>query len=141
MIAENMEQLQEQLLEYMREAMNAVAAEASQDMYDATDYFYAAGPGEYVRTYALGSTPMVSELRTGNHSVEFDAYLDRSYVYPSGKKPTMKDVLKLANEGVTSSSVGKLRPTVGRQGFWEKAERDMERDLRKIMGKYFKSSK
>lgn len=141
MIAENMEQLNQQLLEYMKEAMSAVAIEASQDMYDATDYFYSVDPVEYVRTYALGRTPRTSDIRTGPRSVEFDAYLDRSYVYTSGKKPTMKDVLKLANEGVTTSSVGRLRPAVGRQGFWEKAENDMERDLKKIMGKYFKSSK
>ena len=49
----------------------------------------------------------------------------------------MEDVLKLANNGITNSSVGKLRKTVGKQGFWEEAEKKIEKDLDDTLSSFF----
>lgn len=138
MVANNMKQLEQMILREMRTAMNVASKKMLADMYDETEGFYTGKePAMYERTGALGDSPRVTTPTVGVNSVEFDAYLDTSHQYTTGKNPTMLDVLNLANDGITSSSVGKLRPTVGRKEFWQRAEEKMEKTFDEIMRSFF----
>ena len=138
MVANNMKQLEQMILREMRTAMNVASKKMLADMYDETEGFYTGKePVMYERTGALGDSPRVTAPTIGVNSVEFDAYLDTSHQYTTGKNPTMLDVLNLANDGITSSSVGKLRPTVGRKEFWQRAEEKMEKTFDETMRSFF----
>ena len=138
MVANNMKQLEQMILREMRTAMNVASKKMLADMYDETEGFYTGKePVMYERTGALGDSPRVTAPTSGVNSVEFDAYLDTSHQYTTGKNPTMLDVLNLANDGITSSSVGKLRPTVGRKEFWQRAEEKMEKTFDETMRSFF----
>lgn len=138
MDASSFEELKRQLLDEMTKAMSEVATLADEDMINATDYFYAGGsPKMYHRTGMLDTTPSLTDIKRMGNMITFDAYLDQNYAYSTGLKPSMGDVLNLANDGKTNSSVGKLRSTVGNQHFWEKAEDDISRNLNKVMTRHF----
>ena len=47
----------------------------------------------------------------------------------------MDKVLDLANYGIPWASY--VNPTVGKKGFWERAEKKIEKDLEDTMGKFF----
>lgn len=138
MAAKNIKELNAMLQKELRKAMNVVSEKTLEDMYEETGEFYTQGePKMYVRTGALGDTPRTTSLSSTNNSVSFEAYLDEKHQYTTGKNPSMKDVLKLANNGITNSSVGKLRKTVGKQGFWEEAEKKIEKDLDNTLSSFF----
>jgi hypothetical protein len=138
MKTKNMNQLNQMLLRQAQKAMNVVSEKTLSDMYEETADFYTGGePDKYIRTGALGDTPKTSPLNTVGNEVSFNAYLDTNHTYTTGKNPTMLDVLNLANNGITSSSVGNLRPTVGKKEFWERAEEKIEEDLKNTMGAFF----
>jgi len=129
------EELEKAILRNMRNAMKAVEAKALADMYDETGDFYTGGePKQYVRTGALGDTPRTDGVKVNGNSVSFKAYLDDTHQYTTGKKPSMEQVLTLADKG----SYPGLRPTVGNTGFWERAERKIEKDLNETMKAAFK---
>lgn len=143
MVAKNMAQLNNMLMNHTKKAINVVSNKVLADMYDEVAKFYTKGePVMYERTGALGNIPKVTasaETTNANGgSVSFKAYLDTSTRYTSGKKPTMEDVLNLVNYGITQSSVGALRKTVGQGAFWEKSEEKMEKNLNETMRKFFK---
>jgi hypothetical protein len=139
MVARNRQQLEAMLRTKLEMAMNEVAHESLLNMQDATQWFYDGGtPVKYVRTGALGRTPKVTPITSGGNEVSFKAYLDQSGAYNTGKNPTMLDVLNLANYGITGSSVGKLRPTVGARGFWELAEVTIHESLDRTLSRYFR---
>lgn len=94
----------------------------------------------YQRTGALGNTPKTSDLMDGGDVISFEAYLDTGHRYSTGARPSMLQVLKLANDGIpfTTSSGRLAKPTVGRSGFWEDAEKRVEKDLYNTMKRYFK---
>ena len=139
MVARNMQQLEAMLRTKLEMAMNEVAHESLLNMQDATQWFYDGGkPIKYERTGALGRTPKVTPITSGGKEVSFKAYLDQSGAYSTGKNPTMLDVLNLANYGVTGSSVGNLRPTVGARGFWELAEVTIHESLDRTLSRYFR---
>lgn len=138
MIAKNMAELEKMLMKEMRKSMNVASDKMLADMYEETEGFYSgSNPKQYERTGALGDTPKVTSLSQNENEVEFTAYLDQDYKYSTGKKPSMKDVLHLANEGVTNSSVGYLRDTVGKKGFWERAKNKMEKTFNDTMRRFF----
>jgi hypothetical protein len=130
------------ILKEMSAALEDASEIALADMQEATDYFYAGGvPKLYKRTGALGETPTVTDVRrAGSDAVAFDAYLNEQSSYLSGARPTMGDVLLLADQGVpfTTPSGASARPTVGNKGFWKKAKDEMKKSLRKTMKVHFK---
>lgn len=137
--ASNMDELNAMLISEMRKAMNLASNQMLPDMYGETYKFYTKGkPKEYERTGALGDTPKVSPLTTMGNIVYFDAYLDTTHQYTTGKNPNMLDVLNLANSGITKSSVGYLRPTLGKKGFWEAAEKKIDKVFNRTMRKFFR---
>jgi len=107
-------------------------------MYEETAGFYTKGkPKKYVRTGALGDTPRTTAIATNGSSIYFTAYLDQSHQYTTGKRPTMGAVLDVANNhGMSSTYI--LRPPLGRQGFWERAEKKIEKTFNKTMRSFFK---
>ena len=138
MTVTNMKQLEQALLKEVRKAMKVASDKAEADMFEETGRFYTKDdPKVYQRTGALGDTPKTTAISCSGNEVSFEAYLDDSQRYTTGKNPTMTDVLNLANSGITSSSVGKLRPTVGEEGFWDRAKEKMKKDCEETMGKFF----
>lgn len=135
--------IRQAILKDMQKAMRIISDKALADMYEETADYYTGGEpipadeGGYVRTGALGDTPRTTALSTGGNEVSFNAYLDTNYVYSTGKNPTMTDVLNLADKGQTSSSVGKLRKTVGKKYFWKRAKDKIEKDIDKTMRDFF----
>ena len=138
------DKIRKQILNDVRKAVNVISEKALADMYEETADYYTGGEpvsaeqGGYVRTGALGDTPKTTALTVGDKEVSFDAYLDTNYRYTSGKRPTMTDVLNLADKGQNSSSVGYLRATVGKRNFWERAQEKIEKDMDNTMRSFFK---
>ena len=139
MIAKNMRELEQMLIEEMALTMLATSKDVLKDMRSETSGYYdGSTPKVYVRTHALENTPHTSPIRREGKALTFDAYLDDTHNnYTSGKQPTMLDVLNLANDGVTNSSVGYLRPTIGNRHFWERALAKMEKTFDKNMRNTF----
>lgn len=139
MIANNMSELNAMLMKELVKAMNITSDKMLEDMYDETGKFYTKGhPKMYQRTGALGDTPRITAVTTGVNSASFEAYLDETHGYTTGKTPSMHDVLELANYGNTNSSVGYLRPALGSKGFWEKSEKKMEKTFGRTLRQFFK---
>lgn len=134
MSATNMASLEQMLLRAMQNTMKSVEAKALADMYEETGKFYTGGePKVYQRTGALANTPRTTSPVSSGKSVEFTAYLDQSGGYSTGKRPSMSQVLTLAETG---SSPG-LRPAVGQKGFWDRATQKIEQDLYEAMSAAF----
>ena len=94
-------------------------------------------------------TAHTTSIKNRGGEVTFDAYLDQTHEYTTGDEPTMDKVLELANYGtpwitktysVNGRTVGgnPAKPTVGKKGFWERAEKKIEKDLKKTMRAFFK---
>ena len=138
-VAKNMDELNAMLMKETQKSMNVASEQMLADMYGETYKFYTKGkPKSYERTGALGDTPSTTAPIVTANTVSFEAYLDTSHQYTTGKNPNMLDVLKLANSGITKSSVGYLRPTLGKKGFWEASEKKMEKTLNRTFRKFFK---
>lgn len=140
MTAKNMKELEQMLLKEMRKAMNVASERMLADMYDETGGFYKQGnPKMYQRTGALGDTPKTTAVSSSGNVVSFKAYLDTSGGYTTGDNPSMTQVLDLANYGKpwTTKSGNPARATLGKKGFWERAEKKMQRTLDRTMRQFF----
>lgn len=140
MTAKNMKELEQMLLKEMRKAMNVASERMLADMYDETGSFYTQGnPKMYQRTGALGDTPKTTAVSSSGNVVSFKAYLDTSGSYTTGDNPSMTQVLDLANYGKpwTTKSGSPARATLGKKGFWERAEKKMQRTLDRTMRQFF----
>lgn len=141
MTAKNMKELEQIMLKEMKKAMSVASEKMLADMHDETGRFYTKGqPKMYKRTGALGDTPKTTAPSESNNAVSFEAYLETSYDYSTGSKPSMTQVLNLANYGIpfTTNSGHSARPTLGNKGFWERSEKKMEKTLNRTMKKFFK---
>lgn len=123
--------------------MHEASQEAKKDMDSEMDNFYTSKkPKVYKRTGEMKKTPKVTPITTQitspvSGSVSFEASLETSHRYTSGKNPTMTQVLEVA-ENHKKASYYKLRPPVGRQGFWKRSEEEIEKDLNRAFRKRFK---
>lgn len=141
MQANNMKELETILRKEMEKAMRITSDKVLADMYEETYGFYTgSNPKQYQRTGALGDTPKTTAISSSGDSVSFQAYLDTSGGYTSGDKPSMTQVLHLANYGTpwTTASGAPARQTVGKKGFWERAEQKMQKELDSTMGAFFR---
>lgn len=130
----SMEELRKAMLHEAEKAMRVASEKILAEMHHETGDFYTGGEPEiYERTGALGDTPKTTAITQSGDSVSFDAYLDQSHTYTTGKNPTMHDVLILTNNG----SFPGLHPAVGKTGFWDRAEDKMQDILDDVMGKTF----
>lgn len=137
-VARNMKELEQMIMKEAEKALRATSDRALADMQEETSGYYTEEPPKmYVRTGALGDTPRTTPITRRGLSVFFDAYLDLEHRYTTGKKPTMLDVLKLTNNLIQKSSVGRLRLALGEPGYWEEAEKKMEESFKKEMKKSF----
>jgi hypothetical protein len=137
-VVRNEAELRTALMSEIRKAMTVVNEKALADMEEETWGFYSGTePKIYERTGALGDTPRTTALQISGNSVSFRAFLDMNHRYTTGKYPTMRDVLNLANYGTTNSSVGYLRRNVGHPGFWERANTKMYRSFNDTLSRFF----
>lgn len=139
MAANNLAELEKELNKELRKSMIEAKNKALADMEEETSDYYEGTDPTYVRTYALRDTPKTSDLSIKNNDISFNAYLDQTHQYTTGDNPTMAKVLNLANYGKPwkTASGALARQTVGKKGFWERAENKMEKSLDDIISKNF----
>lgn len=138
MVATNMKQLENMLKKHTRKALTVASSRIEADMYDATGWFYTKGkPKKYKRTGALGDTPRITAISVKGDTLTFNAYLDQTHQYTTGKWPTMASVLDVANDHSLASTYN-LNPPLGRQHFWERAEKNIEKTFNKTMRSFFR---
>ena len=137
MVITNDKQLLAALTKDIKKALSVVAAKVEADMYEETGDFYTkAEPKVYQRTGALGDTPKTTAISVNGNSVSFEAYLDTAHRYTTGKHPSMSAVLDVANDH-SLASTHKLRPPVGKEGFWDRAEDKIAETLDTTMKSFF----
>lgn len=142
MVAKTKKELEQMILKDIKKAMQDTAKAALSDMkYQINDYYAGSNPKQYVRTYHLKKTPKVSKPESNGKLVQIKAYLDKNYDYTTGKQPSMTDVLELTNYHINWSSVGWLRNSIGKMGYWERAKEDIQKDFSKSLQKYFAKTK
>ena len=141
MVAHNTKQLEAMLEKELRRAMKKASEQALKDMKEETaDYYDGTEPSLYVRTHALERTPKRTPIESDGDTMYFEAYLNQQHHYTSGDRPYMGQVLDLANYGkpwVTASG-NPARPTVGKKGFWERAEKKVKKSFERIIKDQFK---
>ena len=138
--ARNSAELRKMLEQAAQKAMRVVQKKVEADMYEETGDFYTGGePKMYQRTGALGDTQRTTAIGKTGDGFEFKAYLDQSHQYTTGDDPSMAQVLDLANYGIPWTTKGgrPAKATVGKKGFWERAEERMEKTLNDTMGQVF----
>ena len=141
MTATNMNQLKQMIMKKVQKAMVVSQEKMLADMYDETGNFYTGRePKVYKRTGALGDTPRITTITTNSNSVSFEAYLDQKHQYTTGSNPNMLQVLRLANSKVPFYTKGghMARATVGRKGFWERANKKMKKSFNNTMRRFFR---
>lgn len=133
-VVRSIAELEKAIMRDMENAMKSVEAYALADLYEATGKFYGGGePKMYVRTGALANTPMTTKPARSGHIISFEAKLNDSGGYSTGKSPSMGAVLKLTNDGKYPG----LRPAVGTTHYWQDAEMNIEEDLNKVFSRAF----
>lgn len=138
MTVKNSAELEKALKQQLKKAMSVGSKKVLADMYESAGSFYTGGePVLYERTGALGDTPETTDVTVDGDTVSFKAYFDDAGGYSTGKNPTMHDVLDLANYGITNSSVGNLRRTVGKSGFVEEADKKIEQTMDSVLSQFF----
>ena len=132
--AHNDDELARLIMQDIQSAVQETEVKAVEDMKIGMEYFYSGGPPRvYKRTERLKHTPRTSQLRVTKTRAQFDAYLEDSGSYTTGKHPSMAQVLDLTETG---SSPG-LRPAVGNTGYWELTCDLIENDFDRAMQQYF----
>lgn len=130
MVANNMTELNNMLMNQLISAMNDASVVMYMDTQKEVDKFYSRGnPKQYVRTGTLGNTPDASPLSVGGNQVSFKVFLDKSHGYRTGTF-SMSDVLTNA-EAHTAGILGKPK-------FWANSEKRMEKTFEKTIKKYFR---
>lgn len=140
-IARNMEELEQQILNEMRKAMNETLAKSGSILIKETARFYTVGnPKIYERTYELGRTPRTTPVYQDGKTLMFEAYLDTDYQYKTGSRPYMEEVLSLANDGVQfpTKNYFPARPTLGKSKFWQRSEKEIQKTFIANMRQYFR---
>lgn len=139
--ARNMNQVNQLLMKKIQQAMKEVQQNALSDMQKETARFYeGTQPTSYHRTGALGQTPRVSDLTSSKSStggkVSFNAYLDDTHQYTTGRQPTMRTILTMANQGGSMKNPP-MAALDGNPGFWDRSKEEIERELKQTMTRYF----
>lgn len=148
MIIRNSAELTHALTQEIAKAMNELADESREIVDRELAGYYTGSPKMYQRTGHLAQDGDVTPP-SGTTEQSFLARLKNDYSYPSitytypdggqttSKSPTMGDILKLTNDGQTSSSVGKLHPAIGRRGYWQRIEDGIRQAQDRIMAQHF----
>ena len=143
MVAKNTKQLEAMLMKELNRAMKDASKKALADMREETsDYYEGSTPRKdgYIRTYKLEKSPKVTPIESNGGTLSFEAYLDQSHHYKTGDKPYMGQVLDLANYGkpwITASGAP-ANPTIGKRGFWERAEKKVKKSFERAIKDHFK---
>lgn len=136
-IIRNRAEMERAMKKKITRAMQEFRLKASDDMKEEMAEYYMSGtPKVYERTYEMDNSPEVLPVIDEGDEITTIARLNTDFKYNTGKEPTMEDVLNLANYGTNQSSVGYLRDTVGKEGFWEEMQDRMEKDFYSTMRKH-----
>lgn len=136
-IIRNRAEMERAMKKKITRAMQEFRLKASDDMKEEmTEYYMSGTPKVYERTYEMDNSPEVLPVIDEGDEITTIARLNTDFKYNTGKEPTMEDVLNLANYGTNQSSVGYLRDTVGKEGFWEEMQDRMEKDFYSTMRKH-----
>lgn len=130
MVATNMAQLEQMLLNRLKKAMNVAAEQMKADVYEQVGSFYTQGnPKIYVRTGALGDTPRVTPITASGKSVSYEVYLDQSHNYTTGTwdMPTVMAAAEVGGGGI-----------LGKPGFWKRSEKTFQKTLNRVIHSFFK---
>ena len=132
----------------MQKAMTELSDKSREIVDKELGGYYTGSPKMYKRTGMLGRDGEVTPV-TGDKEQEFTARLKTDYTYPSitytypdggkttSKSPSMEDVLNLTNDGIIYGSVGKLHPAIGRSGYWQRIEEQIEQSLNDTFSQHF----
>lgn len=139
--AKNMNQLNQMLLKSLDRAMREASESIMEDMDREVKGFYSgSSPVQYQRTGALEDTPRTTAVSTSKSvyggSVSFEAYLDQTHQYTTGRAPSMELVLEHANKGGDMTSPP-MRAVVGNSGFWDRVEEKMQNHLDDALSRHF----
>lgn len=130
MVASNMAQLEQMLMNQMKKAMNVAAEQMKADVHEQVSSFYTQGsPRVYVRTGALGDTPRVTPTTDSGKSISYEVYLDQSHNYSTG---TWDMATVMAN---AESGGGGI---LGKPGFWQRSQSSFQQTLDMVMGSFFR---
>lgn len=131
MVASNMAQLEQMLMNQMKKAMNVAAEQMKADVYEQVGSFYTQGsPKVYIRTGALGDTPRVTPITSSGKTVSYEVYLDQSHSYSTGTWD-MATVMEHAESGNGGGILGK-------PGFWQRSQNNFQKTLDKVMRSFFR---
>ena len=114
----------------MRKALTATVEKSFQCLeYNTADFYSGGIPRVYERTYAFGSSPVMTPVTGSNREMEGSVYMDGNYVYDTGSHPSGYTVFNWAENGEAG--------IVGRTGTWERTEDDIQKVLENEFGRYF----
>jgi hypothetical protein len=145
MVATSLDQLNQQLLNRLKKAMNVANTKILSDMYQETGSFYTQGhPEVYIRTGALGDSPRTtsSTISKGGlgGSVSFEAYLNQSLGYqtPNPAFTSIGLASHFSDTEVLESAENHEANIKGKPGFWKRSESKFQKELNSAIRQFFK---
>lgn len=138
-MANSMKELMQEIRKQAEKAMQIVQAKAEADMYKETGNFYTSGnPRLYQRTGNLGSSPRTTGLSSGGNTISFEAYLDPGdYTAANARLRSMGFSSYFSPLQVLTAAEHGASHILGRPGFWERSEEQIEKDLNEVMAQFF----
>lgn len=144
MVATNLNQLNQQLLNRLQSAMSVVSSKVLADMYQETGSFYTQGkPKIYVRTGALGDSPCTtsptSSVSGTGGSVSFEAYLqENNYPVPNDAFTSRGYSSHFSGKEVLEAAENHTAHILGKPGFWNRSEKKFQKELDTTIRQFFK---
>lgn len=118
-------ELKKAIQKEVKDATEEVTDLSFKNLHENVDYFYSAPAGKYHRTGQLAESPEMQLYGSGDSYVG-ELSLDTTYkYYPAGRTT---DVIYgyAENDGL-----------LGRGGFWQKTQYDIENNINEVFGKKF----
>lgn len=127
-----MAQLTKMLQNELQTAMQETSVKSLTIMRKEISNFYTGGalPTVYRRTYALGSTPRTTKVSSVGNTALFDAYLDQTHVYSTGRDLRIMSSLLPAAEAHTHGIKGS-------GGFWRRSEEQIGEAITETIKNHF----
>jgi len=145
-VARNLDELRKMIMKQMAVGVENASTAMEEDTREGLEGYYRSGspntsaPFHYVRTDTMKNTPRRYKIKRAGDTVTGGVYLETSHQYDTASKPTMLQVLNLANYGIRfrTRGGGLAHPTAGKRGFWEKSLEAMDKSFNREMNKALK---
>ncbi len=113
----------------MYEALQETVEDSYQDLKKNTDHFYDSKEGRYKRTGQLRDSPQLDAVSFNNDSAVGQLSINTSTQYdPSGRDT--QTIFNYAESGYLC----------GNEGFWQKTQDDIEKNIDRDFGRHFDKS-